>query len=389
MPLIAIDELKTLLEESQAPCLSIYMPTQKAGPDIRQNPIRFKNLIREAQERLQEVGMAEDEASEFLQPAQELDRTDFWEHQDCGLAIFLSPKEFRSYRLPLEVPDLVVVSDLFHFKPLLPLFTNNRRFYLLALSQKEVRFFEGTRYSIKEVEVENLPQTLEAALNYDETAKEGQFRIATSRGGTANSSQAPGEFHGQGSPDRDQHQQDILQFFHAIDDALHPQLQHEQAPLVLAAVEYLFPLYKEANNYQHLVEEGITGNPEILKPEELHERAWQIVEPVLQQSQQQVLERYQELAGSKTGKTSDDLKEIVPAAYFHRVDSLFVAIDRQLWGNFAPDTMAVNLHPEPEADDEDLLDFAAMHTLINGGVVYAVESEKIPEQAPAVAIFRY
>lgn len=60
-----------------------------------------------------------------------------------------------------------------------------------------------------------------------------------------------------------------------------------------------------------------------------------------------------------------------------------------MWGDFDPDTMSVDLHPEPEPDDEDLLDFAAIHTLLNGGTVYAVEPEQVPEQAPAAAIFRY
>ena len=60
-----------------------------------------------------------------------------------------------------------------------------------------------------------------------------------------------------------------------------------------------------------------------------------------------------------------------------------------MWGGFDPDTMSVDLHPEPEPTDEDMLDFAAIHTLLNGGTVYAVEPEQLPEQAPAAAIFRY
>lgn len=114
-------------------------------------------------------------------------------------------------------------------------------FYLLTLSQKDVKFFEGNRYSITEVEVENMPKNLDEALQYDETAKEGQFRIATSKGGTANSFVQPGSYHGQGSPDQDKHQEDIVQFFHLIDGALHEKLREETAPLILAGVEYLFP----------------------------------------------------------------------------------------------------------------------------------------------------
>lgn len=115
---------------------------------------------------------------------------------------------------------------------------------MLALSQNAVRLFEGTRYSVNEVEVENLPKSLDEALQKDETAKEGQFRIATSKGGTANASSQPGTFHGQGSPDKDKHQENILQFFQIIDGALHEKLRVQKAPLVLAGVEYLLPLYR-------------------------------------------------------------------------------------------------------------------------------------------------
>jgi len=40
-------------------------------------------------------------------------------------------------------------------------------FYVLALSQNNVQFFEGTRYSVKEVELENVPKSLDEALQYE------------------------------------------------------------------------------------------------------------------------------------------------------------------------------------------------------------------------------
>ncbi|WP_026734003.1 baeRF7 domain-containing protein [Fischerella sp. PCC 9605] len=389
MQLLSIDELKFLVENAQSPCVSLYMPTQKAGTETRQNPIRFKNLIREAEERLDKMGIRHTEAVDFLQPAKELDTNEFWQNQDHGLAIFISPNVFRYYQLPMEFQELVVVSNQFHLKPLVHLVNNDGRFFVLALSQDNVRFFEGTHYSIQEVEVDNMPKSLDEALLYDETAKEGQRRIGTSREGTANPFSQPGEFHGQGSPDRDEHQKDILQFFHAIDDALHEKLRDEKAPLVLAGVEYLFAIYREANSYKHLLEEGIHANVDIIKPEELHEQAWQIVEPMYTQSHEAIMELYQQIAGEGTGRASSDLKQIVPAAYFQRVDYLLVPIDQQVWGDFDPETMAVELHPEPEPDDQDLLDFAAIYTLLNGGAVYTVKPEELPNGVPAAAIFRY
>jgi hypothetical protein len=52
----------------------------------------------------------------------------------------------RSYRLPLPFEQLVVISDDFHLKPPLPFFASDGRFYILALSQNQVRLLEGIRY---------------------------------------------------------------------------------------------------------------------------------------------------------------------------------------------------------------------------------------------------
>ncbi|MDF5711593.1 MAG: hypothetical protein PUP90_28925 [Nostoc sp. S4] len=389
MALLSIDELKTLAENSQLPCISLYMPMQKAGPEIRQNPIRFKNLIREVEERLDTIGIRHTDALNLLQSAMELDTSDFWEHQDYGLAIFISPQVFRYYQLPIEFSELIVVSDRLDLKPLLHLLNNDGSFYVLALSQKEVRFFKGTRYSINQIEVENLPKSINEALLEDEIQKGVQQRIGTSKRGAANASSHPGTFHGQGSPDKDKRQEDILQFCYAVDTALHEKLREQKAPLVLAGVEYLFPIYQQANTYNHLVEESITGNPEFIKPEELQDQAWHIVEPLFHQNQNQVMELYQQLAGEGSGKAISDIKEIIPAAYYQRVDSLFVPVGQQIWGKFDSETMAVDFHPKAEPEDYDLLDFAAIHTLLNGGQVYAVEPEKMPNGASAAAIFRF
>lgn len=95
------------------------------------------------------------------------------------------------------------------------------------------------------------------------------------------------------------------------------------------------------------------------------------------------------LYGSNTGKASNDLKEIIPAAYYQRIDSLIVAANREQWGLFDPSSDTVFLHQEEETGDDDLLDFAAAYTLLNGGTVYTIGSEQIPFSTPVAAIFRY
>jgi hypothetical protein len=156
---------------------------------------------------------------------------------------------------------------------------------------------------------------------------------------------------------------------------------------VLAGVEYLFPLYREANSYRHLFEEGIAGNPELMTTEDLHMRAWAIVQPHFLKAQHEAAAAYERLLG--LGRASGDVEAVVPAAYYGQVDRLFVAVGVQCWGTFDPATHAVHWHSEAQTGDEDLLDFAAVHTLLNSGTVYAVAPEYVPDIRPLAAIFRY
>lgn len=390
MPLLSREELKTLVEQPEGLCVSIFLPTHQAGPQIQQDPIRFKNLMRQAEEQLVEKGVRRTDALEMLAKAQELDRDEFWRYQNKGLAVFVAQDFFRYDRLPLEFEELAVVSDRFHLKPLMPLLTGDGRFYILALSQNQVRLMEGTRDHIREIQpetIEGVPESLVQALLYDDTENQTQFMSSKtySPGGLSGSN--PGTLHGRGV-DEDKYNQ-ILRFFSQVNGGLQDFLQDSNVPLVLASVEYLMPIYQRINTYPHLFEEGITGNPEILKPEELHEQAWAIVQPHFQQAQEDAANRYREFSGNNPEQASDDLKEVVQAAYQQRIASLFVAVNHQQWGGFDPQTNTVQLHEQKQAGDEDLLDFAAVHTILNGGTVYAVEPEGVPAESPIAAVLRY
>ncbi len=387
MSLLSVDDLKALVEQAQGVCISLFMPTVQAGAETQQNPIRFKNLVKQAEAKLQDHGLSHTEALELLQPLMDLDKDEFWQSQKQLLAAFVTNNFCRYFCLPLEFEELVVVNDRFHLKPLMPLLAGDGEFYVLTLSQDNVRFLTGSRYHIEEIEIPGLPKSMDAALQYDETAKAGQFRISTNKGGTNNSFQHAGTFHGQGSLDRDDIRQDLLQYFHLIDSSLHEFLRDKRAPLVLAGVEYLIPIYREANTYQHLIDESIPENQKITKPEDLHAQAWTLVEPYFTQTKGDAINHYHEL--QTTGKTSTDLHEVVPAACFGRVEQLFVAVGVQEWGNFDPQANKLELHPDAEPGDEDLLNLAAVQTLLNGGTVYAVEPDRVPDEAHLAAVFRY
>jgi hypothetical protein len=380
MNVLTRNNLNLLMAVHKGPCVSVFMPMHRSGPETQQDPIRLRNLIREAEERLVTRGIPAPEARELLESAQKLLQGDFFhQHQSDGLAMFLSPEVFRTYMLPFVFKEWVTVTDRFHIRPLLPLLSGDGRYYILALSQNKIRLFQGTHYSVNEVSLADVPKNLAETLRDDDSWKELQMHSGISRGEGKLSSVTHGS--------EVDSKENIKRYFRRIDKGLHELVRDERVPLVLAGVDYLHPIYKEVNSYPHLMDEGIAGNPERVSAGELHKLTWTIVKPYFQKAQQEAVNRYKEFAGSR--RASNRIKKIIPAAYHGRIELLFAIPDLQQWGTFDPGTDGIHLHKKEKTGDEDLLEFAAIQTLLNGGTVYMVGAEKMPESDPFAAVFRY
>ena len=383
MDIITKGKLKTLAEATSDYCISMFMPTHRTGKETEQDPIRFKNLVKDVENRLFEEGIRRPDVENFLKPANDLLlKSGYWEHQSDGLVVFISSKIFQAFRLPISFEELAIVSTSFHLKPLLPFFARDGHFYILALSQNQVRLLEGTRHSVDEVDVEEVIPNMAEAMQFERYYKNVQFRTGTS---ASQGGESAGMFHGHDPSDDDKNR--ILRWFHKIDDEVSTFFTVEQSPVILAGVDYLFPIYKEANSFPHIVEDGIPGNPEELSAMELHEKAWPLVRPIFSKLEEEAQDKYFELKAKD--QTSNAIDEIVPAALHGRVDTLFVAVGEQIWGSFHQENSTIRVHNEHQTGDEDLLNLAAVQTFLNGGTVYALELENVPDGKSAAVILRY
>lgn len=378
-------DLQQLIAFHGGPAVSIYMPTHRVTPRIQEDTLLFKNLLKDVETGLSQRGMRSPEVRDMLAPAQALlGNTRFWQHQSDGLAVFIGQGTTHSYRLPLNFQPLTIVADNFHVKPLLPLFSNDGAFYVLAVSQNDVRILVGSKHNVDELDVEGVPDSLAEALRYDDTDRQLQFHTSTPP--SPGSGRRSAIYHGHGGiadDDKDR----ILRYFRAIDKGLKELLQDKQTPLVFAGVDYLLPIYQEANTYPHLMDTGVSGNPDNLHTDELHRAAWGIVAPHFARGQSEALQTYEQMAA--TNQAADTIEEILPAAYQGRVQTAFVPLNRQRWGRFDPETLEVHLAAEEGPDTYDLYDQFAVYTLMRNGQVFALESELLPGTGSAAAIYRF
>ena len=372
---ITREDIADLIEGGAPPCVSIYLPMERRGPETRQNPLVLKVAIGEVHSLLLDAGMRRPDADAYLEPAARLvEDSDFWQHQEDGLAVLMDRRGLRSFRLPTSFERRIAVTDRFQIKPLLPILSTDGEFYVLALSHNEVRLLRGSRWRVSELELTDVPTSLKDALWYrdPETALQGH---ATSAGATTLA------FHGHGMG-KESSDEELRAFFRQVDDGI-GSIITGNAPVVLSGVGYLLPLYRDVTDLK-IAEGGVEGNPEELSAQELHDEAWPLVADLFDERRRLAQDRFE---SSAPDGTAWKVTDAVTAAAEGRVETLFVPADQERWGTFDPSTLEV--HVDGDEHSDDLYDVAAAVTLGHGGDVFVVDSGEIPGSGEVAAVLRF
>ena len=412
------ETVKELLDAPAGPCVTLTMPTHRAGAEgLREDGIRFRNLASRAEEMLKEEGVSGIRLQTALEPLKTLGSNElFWQHQAEGLAIFLAPPPeddakaaptFRTFRLPQKLEEHAVLADRFEVLPLIPSAQGEGRFFVLAVSQNHVRLLEGTRYDVIERHPESLPENLRDALNIDEY--QGYLGLRSEKSsGVGGDVGGRAIYHGHGGANQSTvKQQELTEYFRRIGHGLEeffrdptpPQHSSEplppgtfKPPVVFAGVDFLFPMLKEAWDYPHLLAEPLTGNHDAVPAAELHAKAWPLAEEFFRQPFAREKTRFLEEKDSSV--TSTALGEILEAARIGRVENLFLAEGARATGTLAdqpglPTDGGAHAPGQREGKEIDLLSVAAGETLRNSGRVFVVPRDEVPGGGTLAATFRY
>jgi Bacterial archaeo-eukaryotic release factor family 7 len=377
------EQLRFLADNKASPCISIYLPTHPSGEEMQGDRIRLKNLLDRAEPMLLAEGLSPFAARDLLAAARLLlTDEEFWRLRGRGLAVLVAPGVFRHFRLPDCFDEALVVSGRFQIKPLIPHASGQYDFFLLALTQNGAKLYKGSQAALRELPVPGMPANLKEAVDL-ETGERGEQVHA---GGKHGIGKQAAVFHGQGGQP-DAHKGDLAQYFQAVWHAVRPIVHEERIPLIVAAVDYLLPIFRAACDYPYLLERGIGGNPDGRSEQDLHARAVTAIAPILEGVRKEAADKYRRLAG--TGKASEDLREVLQSAAQGKIDTLFVERNSHQWGRFEEREQTVVLHERFQTGDDDLLDLAAMKTLAGRGRVYVVPRGEMPCRESAAAVYRY
>jgi hypothetical protein len=380
---VAADRLATLLADCQPPCISLYQPTHRHHPENQQDPIRYRNLLKQMEASLREK-YAVREVRSLLEEFQALVHDDlFWDHRTDGLAILAAPGKFQIFELQRPVVELLVVADSFHTKPLLRVLQSADRYQILCLSRREAKLFEDNRDALDPVELTNVPSTITEALG--EERAEPHQSVRSYATGPAGRGEAL--YHGHGSK-KDEVEADTERFFRAVDRAI---LEHHSRPsglpLMLAALPEYHAPFRALTRNPLLMEQGMRLNPDALSQDALRAEAWRIVEPRYWERLADLVESYR--AARARQLASNDLAEAAHATVAGRVGVLLVEADRELPGRIDPATGQIEPGDLSHPEIDDALDDLADMVLARKGEVVVVPAERMPSDTGLAATYRF
>lgn len=374
---LTTDVLRELIEDKEAPCISLYQPTHRANPDKLQDPIRYKNMLRQAERSLREKNDGR-EIVPLLEPFQTLgDNYNFWTHPRDGLAVLASAGRFEVFQLQRPVKEFIVVANRFHLKPLLRIVQSADRYQVLCLDRHEAKLFEGNRDALDEMDVGDLPMTMKAVLG--EQLTDPQRRIAYNA--------EPTVFHGQGGK-KDEVDKDRERFFRFIDREVLTRFSRPAGlPLVLVALPEHHSEFRRISQNPFLQPEGVEKHFDALNPEQLRAEVWRMVEPKYLARLARLIEDHRTAAARNLA--TSDLSDAAQAAVAARIGTLLIEADRVIPGRFDPVTGSIASDRLADPEVGDMLDDLAETVLCTGGEVVVVPAQRMPTASGLAATFRH
>lgn len=221
------------------PALSVLLPTHRTAPDNRQDPIRVKNLVRQATDRLL-AEFSRRDAEPLLARLEALAAQIDYRYTLDGLALFVNRDSASKFYLPFPVKERVIIDDTFATRDLVYALNDSPRYWVLVLSEKPTRLYEGLRDNLLEGTDHGFPMT------HNVTHK-----------GPAGAAPLPGDYGTDKSVHRDERRR---QFFRQVDTAFGQLAAVDPLPLVVVGVDRHLAFFDQVSKHKDLTIAKLAGN---------------------------------------------------------------------------------------------------------------------------------
>ena len=356
-------DVRLLQQITGYPCLTITLPTHRTSPENRQDPVRLKNLVKEATDRLlKEFDKREVEA--LLKRLENLTSTIDFRNTLDGLALFVNQDFGRVSYLPFALKERVVIGETFFTRDLVHALNHSMRYWALVLSEKPTRLYEGFDHILIEIEQGGFPMIHE---------------------GPGGEAPLPGGFGIKKSAYRDEKH---LQFFRKVDEALKPFLANDPLPLIVVGVDRFHAFFNEVSAHANAVIGTVAGSHDKTSPHELSKLVQPLVDKYRDEKRQEALEQLKRAVSER--KFVSTVGEVWRMSHEGRGDLLLVEEDFHFPGRLDENGALVPA-ADPTAPDvmEDAVDKIIETVLNKQGRVVFVENGKLEEHRRIAMTLRF
>jgi hypothetical protein len=354
-----------LLQNANAyPSLSITMPTHRTAPGNRQDPLRLRSLVAQATDRLLSEFSRRDLEPLFARLDALLAEID-WRKTLDGLALYVSRDVARSFVLPFDLKERVVVDHSFYTRDLVYALNHSPRYWVLVLSEKPTRLLEGLRETLAEATGGGFPMVFE-----------GPGEATELIGGLGVSKSAY----------RDERHR---YFFRQVDAALATRLATDRLPLVLVGVDRFLAFFNEVTAHQDVLLTTLTGSHDRTSAYELGQLVWPLVQTNLAHRRRKALDTLDVAVGAQ--RSVSTIGEVWRMAQDGRGRTLLVEDDYHAPARV--DASGRNLTLVDDATSPDVMDDAVDNVietvLSKGGEVVFVDNGSLASHGRIAMILRY
>ncbi len=382
-------ELHGLAEEQSSCFITLLLPTHRHSPDYKQDHIRLKNLIGDAEKllakRQQPKNLLDDAKSR-------IDNDVFWQHQLDGLAVLITADATRYRRLDFPVDERLFVDEHPFIRPLVPRFDRVDQAMVLSVTWESAQLLAFRDGRVEADEHDAFPIRFEEISGIREADEQLHLHSQRQVGGSSDASASDAAiYHGHGDGER-YIEADRNKYLSAIASAFSKACYGSSSKAVIVATEEVLGHFKAVAKRDDFVE--VVGSPAEFKPDELSHRAREALQHCRADQLNQLRETFGQAVSS--GKGSADLTELYHAAKRAQINQLLLLDDREVWARTNGEDLSL-LHEnevpavrQPDGDRIELINHLVIETLKQGGSVIRGDASdfELPDST-AAAVFRY
>ena len=366
------------------PSVTITLPSYQPGARSHPPAAMLKSFLQDAAHHLAAQKISPASTQELLGPLDDIVKdAELLQGSRWGSVIFRAPGIFRHVHFTEAAEPAVTVAGCFQIRALLNQLSLPSDFYVLKLFKDHVALVRYEGFRAEPVEFpRGVPKTLEEAMAMEPPDHDLESR--SSAGPSSGTGTGPGNTRGvrfgTGSAREAKHAR-MADFYKMVDRGLSDLLRGFGAPLILAGVDEDTSAYRAINSYPHLLDASIHGSAEEYQSEtEILRRGAALLHEASRTRQINALAQWQEKVAPSRFLT--DVYAILPAAFEGRIHKLFLSAT-------ANQTDVFETNGYESCGPEDLLNLAAVQTLLHGGEACTVPQDTMPEGAAAAAILRF